>query len=224
MVILNLELSLYTATSIEAQSWYESSKSTMKPAESMGEYIARFNVGTSALRWNDTLKIQFMRHRLPVWWRDMTAMRVLESDITYLGFCQTLRLLEQSNPPRTTTTGNRSGGGGGNKSTPSNTNRNNGSGSGSGPRGRLDIQVKVLRHLNRCFNCLKRNHSYKAVGGYCSWKPVAPFDSYPEVQDALEKAIANNGVPVGEPARPKIKGAAAGVTSTSNSSPPSENA
>ncbi|CAE7180169.1 HAUS5 domain containing protein [Pyrenophora teres f. teres] len=214
-------------TSIEAQSWYESSKSTMKPAESMGEYIARFNVGTSALRWNDTLKIQFMRHRLPVWWRDMTAMKVLEADITYLGFCQTLRLLEQSNPPRTTTTGNRSGGGGGgggNKSTPSNTNRNNGSGSGSGPRGRSDIQVKVLRHLNRCFNCLKRNHSYKAVGGYCSGKPVAPFDSYPEVQDALEKAIANNGVPVGEPARPKIKGAAAGVTSTSNSSPPSENA
>ncbi|KAK1911216.1 hypothetical protein P3342_011818 [Pyrenophora teres f. teres] len=185
-------------TSIEAQSWYESSKSTMKPAESMGEYIARFNVGTSALRWNDTLKIQFMRHRLPVWWRDMTAMKVLEADITYLGFCQTLRLLEQSNPPRTTTTGNRSGGGGGgggNKSTPSNTNRNNGSGSGSGPRGRSDIQVKVLRHLNRCFNCLKRNHSYKAVGGYCSGKPVAPFDSYPEVQDALEKAIANNGVP-----------------------------
>ncbi|CAA9967172.1 hypothetical protein PTMSG1_10531 [Pyrenophora teres f. maculata] len=183
-------------TSIEAQSWYESSKSTMKPAESMGEYIARFNVGTSALRWNDTLKIQFMRHRLPVWWRDMTAMKVLEADITYLGFCQTLRLLEQSNPPRTTTTGNRSaggaggGGGGGNKSTPSNTNRNNGS--GSGPRGRSDIQVKVLRHLN--------------------------------LQDALEKAIANNGVPVGEPARPKIKGAAAGVTSTSNSSPPSENA
>ncbi|KAK1916940.1 hypothetical protein P3342_004496 [Pyrenophora teres f. teres] len=127
-------------TSIEAQSWYESSKSTMKPAESMGEYIARFNVGTSALRWNDTLKIQFMRHRLPVWWRDMTAMKVLEADITYLGFCQTLRLLEQSNPPRTTTTGNRSGGGGGgggNKSTPSNTNRNNGSGSGSGPPGSL---------------------------------------------------------------------------------------
>ncbi|KAK1916394.1 hypothetical protein P3342_004213 [Pyrenophora teres f. teres] len=130
----------------------------MKPAESMGEYIARFNVGTSALRWNDTLKIQFMRHRLPVWWRDMTAMKVLEADITYLGFCQTLRLLEQSNPPRTTTTGNCSGGGGGgggNKSTLSNTNRNNGSGSGSGPRGRSDIQVKVLRHLNRCFNCLK---------------------------------------------------------------------
>ncbi|KAG9381482.1 Chromo domain containing protein [Pyrenophora tritici-repentis] len=41
------------------------------------------------------------------------------------------------------------------------------------------------------------------------------FDSYPEVQDALEKAIANNGVPVGEPARPKVKGAAASVTSTS---------
>ncbi|CAA9959529.1 hypothetical protein PTMSG1_02946 [Pyrenophora teres f. maculata] len=191
---------------IEAQSWYESSKSTMKPAESMGEYIARFNVGTSALRWNDTLKIQFMRHRLPVWWRDMTDRK--------------------SNPPRTTTIGNRSGGGGGggNKSTPSNTNRNNGSGSGPGPRGRLDIQVKVLRHLNRCFNCLKKNHSYKAVGGYCSEKPVAPFDSYPEVQDALKKAIANNGVPVGEPARPKIKGAVAGVTSTSNSSLPLENA
>ncbi|KAF7444200.1 hypothetical protein A1F99_107530 [Pyrenophora tritici-repentis] len=52
-------------TSIEAQSWYESLNSTMKPTESMGEYIARFNVGTSALRWPDTLKIQFMRNRLP---------------------------------------------------------------------------------------------------------------------------------------------------------------
>ncbi|CAE7200338.1 Asp protease 2 multi-domain protein [Pyrenophora teres f. teres] len=165
----------------------------MKLAESMGEYIARFNV--------------------------------LEADITYLGFYQTLRLLEQSNLPRTTTTGNRSGGGGGgggNKSTLSNTNRNNGSGSGSGPRGRSDIQVKVLRHLNRCFNCLKRNHSYKAVGGYYSRKPVAPFDSYPEVQDALEKAIANNGVPVGEPARPKIKGAAAGGPPRHEKPPPAQ--
>ncbi|KAG9375906.1 hypothetical protein A1F94_013650 [Pyrenophora tritici-repentis] len=96
-------------TSIEAQSWYESLNSTMKPTESMGEYIARFNVGTSALRWPDTLKIQFMRNRLPVWWRDMTAMKVLESSLTYLDFCQTLRLLEQSNPQRATTTGNRRG-------------------------------------------------------------------------------------------------------------------
>ncbi|KAI1508200.1 rve multi-domain protein [Pyrenophora tritici-repentis] len=206
-------------TSIEAQSWYESLNSTMKPTESMGEYIARFNVGTSALRWPDTLKIQFMRNRLPVWWRDMTAMKVLESSLTYLDFCQTLRLLEQSNPQRATTTGNRrgnqslegggGGGAGGNKSTPSNGPRNGGSSSGSGPRGRSDIQVKVLRHLNRCFNCLKKNHTFKATGGYCSKEPVASFDSYPEVQDALEKAIANNGVPVGEPARPKVKGAAA---------------
>ncbi|KAI1512770.1 hypothetical protein Ptr86124_007790, partial [Pyrenophora tritici-repentis] len=191
-------------TSIEAQSWYESLNSTMKPTESMGEYIARFN---------------FMRNRLPVWWRDMTAMKVLESSLTYLDFCQTLRLLEQSNPQRATTTGNRrgnqslegggGGGAGGNKSTPSNGPRNGGSSSGSGPRGRSDIQVKVLRHLNRCFNCLKKNHTFKATGGYCSKEPVASFDSYPEVQDALEKAIANNGVPVGEPARPKVKGAAA---------------
>ncbi|KAI1663420.1 hypothetical protein L13192_12547 [Pyrenophora tritici-repentis] len=176
-------------TSIEAQSWYESLNSTMKPTESMGEYIARFNVGTSALRWPDTLKIQFMRNQLP------------------------------SNPQRATTTGNRrgnqslegggGGGAGGNKSTPSNGPRNGGSSSGSGPRGRSDIQVKVLRHLNRCFNCLKKNHTFKATGGYCSKEPVASFDSYPEVQDALEKAIANNGVPVGEPARPKVKGAAA---------------
>ncbi|KAI1521361.1 hypothetical protein PtrSN001A_012186, partial [Pyrenophora tritici-repentis] len=219
-------------TSIEAQSWYESLNSTMKPTESMGEYIARFNVGTSALRWPDTLKIQFMRNRLPVWWRDMTAMKVLESSLTYLDFCQTLRLLEQSNPQRATTTGNRrgnqslegggGGGAGGNKSTPSNGPRNGGSSSGSGPRGRSDIQVKVLRHLNRCFNCLKKNHTFKATGGYCSKEPVASFDSYPEVQDALEKAIANNGVPVGEPARPKVKGAAASVTSTSPQ--PSENA
>ncbi|KAG9380298.1 Asp protease 2 domain containing protein [Pyrenophora tritici-repentis] len=146
-------------TSIEAQSWYESLNSTMKPTESMGEYIARFNVGTSALRWPDTLKIQFMRNRLPVWWRDMTAMKVLESSLTYLDFCQTLRLLEQSNPQRATTTGNR--------------------------RGNQSLEAGRL------------------------------FDSYPEVQDALEKAIANNGVPVGEPARPKVKGAAASVTSTS---------
>ncbi|KAG9383026.1 CHROMO domain containing protein [Pyrenophora tritici-repentis] len=187
-------------TSIEAQSWYESLNSTMKPTESMGEYIARFNVGTSALRWPDTLKIQFMRNRLPVWWRDMTAMKVLESSLTYLDFCQTLRLLEQSNPQRATTTGNLHS---------SNGPRNGGSSSGSGPRGRSDIQVKVLRHLNRCFNCLKKNHTFKATGGYCSKEPVASFDSYPEVQDALEKAIANNGVPVGEPARPKVKGAAA---------------
>ncbi|KAG9375603.1 hypothetical protein A1F94_013813 [Pyrenophora tritici-repentis] len=190
-------------TSIEAQSWYESLNSTMKPTESMGEYIARFNVGTSALRWPDTLKIQFMRNRLPVWWRDMTAMKVLESSLTYLDFCQTLRLLEQSNPQRATTTGKRrgnqslegggGGGAGGNKSTPL-----------TDPG-----TVKVLRHLNRCFNCLKKNHTFKATGGYCSKEPVASFDSYPEVQDALEKAIANNGVPVGEPARPKVKGAAA---------------
>ncbi|KAG9375714.1 hypothetical protein A1F94_013663 [Pyrenophora tritici-repentis] len=203
-------------TSIEAQSWYESLNSTMKPTESMGEYIARFNVGTSALRWPDTLKIQFMRNRLPVWWRDMTAMKVLESSLTYLDFCQTLRLLEQSNPQRATTTGNRrgnqslegggGGGAGGNKSTPL-----------TDPG-----TVKVLRHLNRCFNCLKKNHTFKATGGYCSKEPVASFDSYPEVQDALEKAIANNGVPVGEPARPKVKGAAASVTSTSPQ--PSENA
>ncbi|KAG9381097.1 hypothetical protein A1F94_008417 [Pyrenophora tritici-repentis] len=153
-------------TSIEAQSWYESLNSTMKPTESMGEYIARFNVGTSALRWPDTLKIQFMRNRLPVWWRDMTAMKVLESSLTYLDFCQTLRLLEQSNPQRATTTGNR--------------------------RGNQSLEAGRL------------------------------FDSYPEVQDALEKAIANNGVPVGEPARPKVKGAAASVTSTSPQ--PSENA
>ncbi|KAG9379886.1 hypothetical protein A1F94_010242 [Pyrenophora tritici-repentis] len=201
-------------TSIEAQSWYESLNSTMKPTESMGEYIARFNVGTSALRWPDTLKIQFMRNRLPVWWRDMTAMKVLESSLTYLDFCQTLRLLEQSNPQRATTTGNRrgnqslegggGGGAGGNKSTP------------------LTDPGTVLRHLNRCFNCLKKNHTFKATGGYCSKEPVASFDSYPEVQDALEKAIANNGVPVGEPARPKVKGAAASVTSTSPQ--PSENA
>ncbi|KAG9380636.1 hypothetical protein A1F94_007956 [Pyrenophora tritici-repentis] len=192
-------------TSIEAQSWYESLNSTMKPTESMGEYIARFNVGTSALRWPDTLKIQFMRNRLPVWWRDMTAMKVLESSLTYLDFCQTLRLLEQSNPQRATTTGNRRGnqsleGGGAAEqaaiSPLSNGPRNGGSSSGSGPRGRSDIQVKVL--------------------------PGRLFDSYPEVQDALEKAIANNGVPVGEPARPKVKGAAASVTSTSPQ--PSENA
>ncbi|KAG9377829.1 hypothetical protein A1F94_010945 [Pyrenophora tritici-repentis] len=159
--------------------------STMKPTESMGEYIARFNVGTSALRWPDTLKIQFMRNRLPVWWRDMTAMKVLESSLTYLDFCQTLRLLEQSNPQRATTTGNRrnqslegggGGGAGGNKST-------------------LTDPGTVLRHLNRCFNCLKKNHTFKATGGYCS-KAGRLFDSYPKFRTLL-KAIANNGVPVG---------------------------
>ncbi|KAL7771036.1 hypothetical protein CFE70_000977 [Pyrenophora teres f. teres 0-1] len=51
--------------------------------------------------------------------------------------------------------------------------------------------------------------------------PPSP-EPYPEVQDALEKAIANNGVPVGEPARPKIKGAAAGGPPRHEKPPPAQ--
>jgi archaellum component FlaC len=203
-------------TMIEAQAFYESNKSYMKHSESMGEYIARFNVGTSALRWADALKIQFMRNRLPTWFRDQTAMKVIEPNLTFLDFCNILRHLEQANPTRPTAGGGRSGGGGGggnnggNKNTSSN--NTSSSGSGAGPRGRTDLQVKVLRHMNRCFNCTRKNHSYKATGGYCSGQAPSLFNTFPEVQDALEKAIANGGKPIGDPARPKTpQGAAIGV-------------
>ena len=35
--------------------------------------------------------------------------------------------------------------------------------------------------MNRCFNCLKKNYSYKAQGGYCLGQPALLFDTYYEV-------------------------------------------
>lgn len=204
-------------SAIEANAWMSDLTSArMKESESISEYIARFTVHTSALGWQDILKIQNLRNLVTKWWQDHTIHLTL-TEGNWLMFCSTLRKMEQLRPKSAPSTGNRSGGGGGGggnrNTTPAAT---GGGGGGSGrtskleaerdadPNGRSKVEKKVLYDMELCYRCFgKHRNSADAPCKDQSATPIAQNMAVKAAVDAAVQAIRSR----------RTKGAAIGVNS-----------